>query len=174
LSGYRSSAEEVNGAGLTSGTELVYNLTVPRVQLLEQPAYEFHYEFQVQIGHLTHTGRVGHGALVRVTHEARVHLFDLLGAAENDFGDNRTGIIMADLAVTTAGEASLFDRVRVESHLGEMGRSSFRLFHRFAKGDLLIALVETGLTAFDYKLRTIVPVPEVFRKRLREYLAAKT
>jgi len=165
--------EKVNKAGLTSGRELLYNLTMPCVQLLEQPVYEFRYEFQVQIGHLTHMGRVGHDALARITHEARVHLFDLLGVAENDFGDNRTGIIMGDLAVTTAGEASLFDRIRVESHVGEMGRSGFRLFHRFAKGDTLVALVETGLMTFDYNKRTMVPIPEAFRKNLREYLAAR-
>ena len=54
----------------------------------------------------------------------------LLGVAENNLGDNRAGIIMGDLAVTYSSEGHLFDTLRVDSHVGEMGRSGFRMFHR--------------------------------------------
>jgi acyl-CoA thioester hydrolase len=116
---------------------------------------------------------VDHNAVVSITHEARVHLFHLLNVAESNLGDDRTGIIMGDLVVNSAGEGSLFDKLHVDSHVGEMGRSGFRMFHRFKKGETLIALVETGLMAFDYAARAIVPIPEAFRSALRQYLGSR-
>jgi acyl-CoA thioester hydrolase len=125
------------------------------------------------VGHLSYGGRVDHDAVVRITHEARVHLFHLLNVAESNLGDDRTGIIMGDLVVNYAGESFLFDRLQVDSHVGEMGRSGFRIFHRFKKGETLIALVETGLMAFDYAARAIAPIPEAFRSALRQYLGSR-
>jgi acyl-CoA thioester hydrolase len=143
---------------------------VTRIALQEQPEYEFHYEIQIQIGHLYYSGRAGHDALMRIAHEARVQLFHLLGVNENDFGDNRTGIIIGDVVVSGIGNLFLFDYVQVDSHVGNMGRSGFRLFHRFKKGDHLIALLETGLMTFDYRVRSVVPVPATFRNALRQYV----
>jgi acyl-CoA thioester hydrolase len=143
---------------------------VAPIVLQEQHEYEFHYEIQIQVGHLYYSGRVGHDALVRIAHEARVQLLHLLGVNENDFGDNRTGIIIGDLVVQGIGDAFLFDNVRVDSHVENMGRSGFRLFHRFKKGDALIALVETGLMTFDYRVRSVVAIPERFRNALKQYL----
>ena len=117
---------------------------------------------------------MGHDSVVRIAHEARVHLFRLLGVAENNLGDDRTGIIIGDLVVTYAGEGFLFDKLQVDSHVGEIGRSNFRMFHRLKRGETLIALVETGLIAFNYAARVIVPIPEVFRGALSRYLEGRT
>ncbi len=142
---------------------------MPPVRLLEQPVYEFHYDLEIQIGHLNYGGRVDHEAIARIAHEVRVHLFHCLGIAENNLGDDRTGTIMGDLAVTSASEVQLFDRLHVESHVGEMGRSAFRMFHRFTKDGALVALVETGFMAFDYAARAMVPITDVFKSALGEY-----
>ncbi len=151
----------------------MYNLKVPHSHLREQPAYEFRYECRVGITDLHHTGRLCHAAFAKIAHEARVQLFHTLGAAEHDLGDAKTGIIMGDLVIHTTGDASLFDRLQVESHVGDVSRSGFRLFHRFMKDGAPIALVETGLITFNYTKRTIAPVPEPFRKALHEHAAPK-
>ncbi|HUJ90874.1 MAG TPA: thioesterase family protein [Syntrophorhabdales bacterium] len=135
--------------------------------------YEFHYELEVQVGHLNYGGHLGHDSVVRIVHEARVHMFRVLGVAENNLGDNRAGIIMGDLVVSYSGEGYLFDKLRVDSHVGEMGRSGFRMFHRLVRGETLIALVETGLMAYDYALRAIVPVPDAFKRALKQYLESR-
>lgn len=146
---------------------------MPRIKLQEQSAYEFHYDLQVQVGHLNYAGHLGHDSVVSIVHEARVHMFHVLGVIETNLGDNRAGIIMGDLAVTYFSEGHLFDKLRVDSHVGEMGRSGFRIFHRVMKGENLIALVETGLMAYDYTLQAIVPVPEVFKRALTRYLESR-
>jgi acyl-CoA thioester hydrolase len=132
--------------------------------------YEFHYELQVQVGHLNYGGHLGHDSVVRIVHEARVHMFHALGVAENNLGDNRTGLIMGDLAFLYCGEGHLFDKLRLDSHVGELKRSAFRMFHRLVRDDTLIALVETGLMAYDYTLRAIAPFPDAFKRSLRQYL----
>jgi acyl-CoA thioester hydrolase len=143
---------------------------VARIKLEEQPVYEFRYDLQVQVGHLNYAGHLGHDAVVRIVHEARVHLFHALGASELNLGDDRTGIIMGDLAATYSSEGYLFDELHVDSHIGEIGRSNFRIFHRLMKAGTLIALVETGLIAYDYTSRAIVPIPIAFMRALERYL----
>ena len=143
---------------------------MPRIKLQEQSAYEFHHELQVQVSHLNYAGHLGHDSVVRIVHEARVHMFHALGVTETNLGDDHAGIIMGDLAVTYFSEGCLFDRLRVDSHVGEMGRSGFRIFHRLVRGETLIALVETGFMAYDYTAGTIVPIPEAFKSALSQYL----
>ena len=76
---------------------------------------------------------------------------------------------MGDLAFLYCGEGHLFDKLLLDSHVGEVKRSSFRMFHRLVRDDTLIALVETGLMAYDYTLRAIAPFPDAFKRSLRQY-----
>jgi acyl-CoA thioester hydrolase len=145
---------------------------VPRTKLFEQPAYEFRYEITVQVSHLNYTGHLSHDAVVSMAHEARVHMFHTLGVAETNLGDGKAGIIIGDLAVSYSSEGHLFDKLQIESHIGELGRSGFRVFQRLTREGSLVALVETGTMAFDYSVRAIVPVPDAFRKTLKRYTAS--
>jgi acyl-CoA thioester hydrolase len=143
---------------------------VPRIKLKEQAKYEFHYDFQVQVGHLNYAAHLGHDSIVSIAHEARVHLFHELRVAENNLGDGRTGIIIGDLAVSYFSEGYLFDTLIVDSHVGEMGRSGFRIFQRLLRDTTVIALVESGMIAFDYSIRAIVPIPQAFKSALQRHL----
>ncbi len=148
-------------------------MSVPRIGLLEQPAYEFHYDLMVRVNQLDYGHHLSHDSVISMAHEARALMFHTLGVEENNLGDDRTGVIIGDLAVSYHGEAGLFDRLRIDSHIGELGRSNFRVFQRIAREGSLIALVETGTIAFDYADRTIVPIPEVFKKALKRYRMAQ-
>lgn len=142
-----------------------------KVVLQEQKEYEFTYKLEAQIGHLNYSGHIGHDAVIAMVWEARVHLFRLLGLTELDLGDGETGIIMSDLVVTFKEEAFLFEEVTVESHVGEITGTRFRLFHRISKAGRPIALMETGFAAFNYNLRKAVPVPKTFLKALEHIKA---
>ena len=108
--------------------------------------------------------------MIVLVHSARANLLRSLGLSESDLGDGRTGVIMFDLAVNYQGEGFMFDVIRIESHVGEIARSSFRLFHRVTRGDKILALVETGFLAFNYRDHRIVQVPQTFIKTLDQYL----
>ena len=146
---------------------------MPRIKLQEQPRYEFQYEVVVQPRDVNTAGHLGHETLIALVHSARANLLRSLGLSELDLGDGRTGVIMFDLAVNYRGEGFLFDALRIESHVGEITRTSFRLFYRVTKGDKILALVETGFLAFNYRDRKIVQVPQTLLKALDQYLIRK-
>ena len=143
---------------------------MPRVKLTEQPTYEFSHTLHVRVTDLNYGSHLSNDAVVRLVHEARVHLLRQLGCKELDLGDGQTGFIMGDLAVNFKQEGFLFDELTVQSHVGDITEKSFRLFHRICRNSETLALAETGLVTFDYKARDIVPVPAVFLQALEAYL----
>ncbi len=135
---------------------------MPRVRLIQQKAYEFRCTLEVQPRDLNYGGHLANDSLISLIGTARARMFSSLGFSELDLGDGRTGVVMSDLVVNYRSEAFMFDELLIETHVGELSRLGFRLFHRVTKGDLLVGLVETGLAAFDYPSRKIAPVPGVF------------
>jgi len=135
---------------------------MPRTKLREQPVYEFHYGVTLQSRDINYGGHLGNDALVTLIGEARVNLLRILGCSEGDLGDRRTAIIMTDLVVNYRGEGFLFDVVCIDTHVGELSRHGFRLFHRVTRDDTVLALAETGFMAFDYQQRKIATLPDTF------------
>jgi acyl-CoA thioesterase FadM len=141
---------------------------MPRVKLREQSVYEFHYQVILQVRDINYGGHLGNDALVGLLHEARLNLLRELGCTESNLGDGKTGVIMADLVVNYLAEGFMFDCLSIDSHLDEISRSSFRLFHRLAKDGQLLALAETGMVAFDYINRKVTSIPKVFLQSLAQ------
>lgn len=135
---------------------------MPRIKLVEQKTYEFRSSIDVQPRDINYGGHLANDTLVSIVGTARARMFLSVGLSELDLGDGRTGVVMSDLVVNYRSEAFLFDELLVETHVDEFTRTGFRLFHRVTRGKILIALVEAGLTAFDYASRKIAPVPREF------------
>ena len=143
---------------------------MPRVKLQEQLEYEFRHDLTVRVTDINYGRHLGNDSLVGLIHEARVHLMHDLGCNEGDLGDHKVGLIMADLVVNFVREGLLFDKLRIDSHIGEITHSSFRIFHRVVKVGELIALAETGMIAFDYSDRKIALLPRKFLQTLDDFL----
>jgi acyl-CoA thioesterase FadM len=135
---------------------------MPRIKLNEQQEYAFHHTLMLEPRDINYGGHLGNDALVSIVGSARVNMFRSMRFSEMDLGDGETGIIMSDLAVNYRSEAFMFDELMIDTHVGEISRSSFRLFHRIKRDHTVIALAETGITAFNYALRKIMPIPEAF------------
>ncbi len=135
---------------------------MPRLKLQEQPDYEFHYQVTLQVRDLNYGAHLSNDAVVGLLHEARLNLLREMGLSETDLGDGQTGLIMGDLAVNFKAEGFLFDPVRIDSHIDEISRNSFRIFHRMVRGEEVLVLAETGFVTFNYAERRIAPVPEAF------------
>ena len=107
--------------------------------------------------------------MVGIIHRSRVHFLQRLGASENNLGDGKTGILLADLIVNYKGESFLFDKLSVESSIGEVRSKGFRMFHRITTDQgRLIALAETGIVAFNYHKRKVVRIPELFVSKISD------
>ena len=143
---------------------------MPKVKLVKKENYEFEYKVILQVTDINYGGHLGNDALVGIIHEARVNLLTTLGCSEFDLGDGKTGIIMSDLGVNYLGEGFMFDEIIIRSTIDEISNASFRIFHHVTKKDKTIALVETGIIAFDYNERRITEIPKVFLDSLKNYL----
>lgn len=135
---------------------------MPRAKLQEQPKYEFRHEVTLQPRDINYGGHLGNDVLVTLFGVARANLLKTFDCSEGDLGDGRTAIIMADLVVNYRAEGYLFDTLCIDTHIGELSRHGFRLFHRVTRDGTVIALAETGLMAFDYQQRKITTLPDAF------------
>jgi len=141
---------------------------MPRVKLKEQPTYEFTHTLTVRVTDLNYANHLSNDAVIRLVHEARVQLLNTLGCHELNLDGYKTGIIMVDLVVNFLQEGFLFDTLEIESHVGDIGRKSFRLYHRINKAGTPLALIETGFVAFNYTARKTVPIPDTFLQALNK------
>lgn len=137
-----------------------------RIRLREQLSYEFQYKTRLEPRDINYGGHLGNDILVSLAGSARADALHCLDLQEKNLGDGHTGIIMSDLVVNFRAEAFLFDNIVIDTHIGEFLGNGFRIFHRITKGETVIALVETGIKAFNYSTREVAPVPEAFLKAL--------
>jgi acyl-CoA thioesterase FadM len=140
--------------------------TISRVKLQEQPEYKFKYIRKIRKSDLNYAGHLGNDNLISIIQEARIAVFNELGYTELDLGDGKTGIIIGDLVVNFMAEGFEADELLIESQFGEQQENSIRLFYRVSRvtDGTLLALVETGLVAFDYKTHKTSKWPEKFLK----------
>jgi len=140
---------------------------VARIKLAPLDQYQSVYETVIEVTDLNYGNHLGNDALVGIIHRARVHFLQRLDASENNLGNGKTGILLADLVVNYKGEGFLFEKLGVESSIGEVRSKGFRMFHRIiAEQGRLIALAEAGIVAFDYHKRNVVRIPEPFFSKI--------
>ena len=148
---------------------------MPRIKLVPLKNYRHTFETAVEVTDLNYGNHLGNDTLVGIIHRARVHFLQWLDARENDLGDGKTGILLADIVVNYKGEGFLFDSLAVESSIGELQPKGFRMFHRVTTGaGRLIALAEVGVAAFDYQKRKVARIPRPFIDRVENLITAAT
>ena len=147
---------------------------MPRVILAEQQRYEFSHTLTIRATDINYAGHLGNEALLGLVHEARAHFMKALNFDTIIGGKQRVGLIIADLAVNFKAEAFVHEKITVDCQIDELSKKSFRLFHRLHCGEKLVALVETGVVAFDYQLGRTVPLPDDFLKALQIFRNKQT
>ncbi|MBP7553167.1 MAG: thioesterase family protein [Spirochaetes bacterium] len=142
---------------------------MPKIKLKPLEKYSFVYKTRIHVRDVNYGGHLGNDAIVGLTHEARIDMLEKMGFTELNIGDNETGLIMADLAVNFKEEGFLLDNIEISSQIEEISAASFRAFHKITKEGRTIALIETGLIAFNYKNKSVAEIPEQFLKKIEEF-----
>ncbi len=143
---------------------------MPRVSNKVQKSYEFSHIIEICDDDINIGGHVGNTQMIDLTHDARLSMFKELGIVDLDLGDGKTGIVVADISANYKAEVFLNDVLDIKCHIGEMSDKSFRMFHCLEKKGHVAALIEIGFVAFDFKDRNVTSIPDVFKKRLADYL----
>lgn len=142
---------------------------MPRIKIEEQASYEFTFPVTLYPRDINYGGHLGNDSLLVIIGSARAEMFHSMGFAEGDLGDGKTGIIMSDMVVNYRSEGFIFDKLVIDTHIGEIRSGGFRVFHRVTNKGKLLALVETGFATFNHSIHRLAHVPEVFVKALKEY-----
>ena len=74
---------------------------------------------------------------------------------------------MSDLQVLYKSEAFLHEELVVQTLFTEIKKSSFRMNHLINSDNREIALVDCGFAAYDYELKKLTSLPEVFSQKIK-------
>jgi acyl-CoA thioester hydrolase len=146
---------------------------MPRVDLNELPSYEFQHPLTVRSTDINYAGHLGNESLLGLVHEARAQFLKRLSFNTIINKKNKIGLIIADIVVNFKAEAFAGDKLVIDCQIKELGEKSFRLFHRVRDDQLLIALIESGMVAFDYEQGKAVPIPKSFIRGLEVFRSAR-
>ncbi len=144
---------------------------MPRLKLTELTSYEFCHCLTVRATDINYAGHVGNEALLELVHESRSQFMAELGFDTIVVTHHKVSLIIADLAANFKAEAYAHELLKIDCQIGEIQGRSFRLFHRVRSTERVIALIETGLVAFDYGARNVVQLPADFLAALEYYRA---
>ena len=124
----------------------------------------------VRIGDVNYGGHLGNDKFLIYAHEARVQMLQQIGFTELDCGGH--GLIMADAEIAFKAEAFWGDVFQVGLYADCVTGSSFSLYYLFEKADasvnkVLVAQVRSGMVAFDYTTRKVVPLSQKIKAALK-------
>lgn len=141
-----------------------------RIKLKQCEKYSFYYNYVINVRDINYGGHLSNDAVVGIIHESRIHLLQSMGFTELDLGDKITGLIMVDLAVNFVNQGFMLETLKVFSQITEIKNSSFRICSKLVKekDNITVALIETGLVAFDYKDKIVSAIPEIFLEKINE------
>ena len=142
---------------------------MPRVKLDELPSYEFQHHLTVRATDINYAGHLGNEALLALVHEARAQFLKQLKFNTIIQDDQHIGVIIVDLVVNFRAEAFAQDQLTIDCQIGDIGKRSFRLFHRIRREEQVIALVESGMVAYDYLAGETILLPQEFLIELQNY-----
>jgi acyl-CoA thioester hydrolase len=123
----------------------------------------FRTELPVRVPDLNYGNHVGHDALLRYAHEARMQLFVSKGFTELDISG--IGIAVADVAAIYGREAKYGMVLVVEVAVTGLRTRACDLYYRLTRKDSgqEIARMKTGVVFLDYRTGKVAHMPEIFR-----------
>lgn len=138
---------------------------MPRIQLNPLPAYNFSYYYKIKVNDINLWGHVGIPEIIAIIHIVRRDILCSLGFDENDLGSN-SALIIADVAINLMKELHLDDEIIIETAIGEIGKKSFRFFHKICHDNSIAANIEMGAVVIDKVNRKSTFISEEFLNKI--------
>ncbi len=142
---------------------------MPRIKLAVQSVYHFSHAHIVNVNDVNMGGHVGIPQLIAVLHVARREMLVYMGVDENNLGDN-TALIIGDVVINLKSELHLDNILSIDSTVGEIGKKSFRFFHRVLCNGITAAIVEMGAVVIDKKTKKPVHISPFFIYQINSIL----
>ncbi|HKJ65968.1 MAG TPA: thioesterase family protein [Desulfopila sp.] len=126
--------------------------------------------YTVTIGDINYGGHLGNDRALVIFQDARLYFLQKLGFSEMDIGA-QCGMIMVESGVRYLREVFLHDVLETSVGLGQIKAKKFILEYSVVRpaDDQTVLRGFTSFLAFDYRLRKVVALPELFRNRLDQF-----
>ena len=122
----------------------------------------------IRISDINYGNHLGNDSVLSLIHEARMRMLHTGNFTEMNIGG--CGVIMADVMIAYKNEGFYGEMLTIKVFAAELGNSSFDLLYKITTlrndSEETIADAKTGMVCFNYETRTVVGIPEVFRKFL--------
>lgn len=120
----------------------------------------------LRISDMNYGGHLGNDRILTLAHEARAKTLECFGFTEMDCGGH--SLIMADAEIAFRAEAFYGESFDISVWADEATPKSFSFYYRMVKEEkTVVAEVRTGMVAFNYKERKVVPLSEIFCRKLQ-------
>ena len=131
---------------------------------LEFPEDQYCYSTQltVRVTDINAANHLGNDSMISMISEARARFLFAFGIGETE--ENRTGIIVTDLATTYKAEAHARDQLLFEVGIMDFNRYGGDITFRITRqsDQTLIAMAKSGFVFFNYQSTKVVPMPDAF------------
>ncbi len=125
------------------------------------------FSFPLRIADINYGGHLGNDRVLSLAHEARAQMLAQYGFSEMDCGGH--SLIMAEAEIAFRAEAFYGETLEITVFAGDASAKGFSLYYRMRRSgeeSVIVAEVRTGMVAFDYRERKVVPLSEIFRKKM--------
>ena len=134
---------------------------MPRIKLPKPEKKHYSTKINLRIYDMNYGGHMGNDSVLSIAHEARVRFLSYLGLSEKNFYGS--GLLMADSAIIYKKEAFYGEQLNIEITVSDLNKYGFDLFYLICNvSNEEIARVKTGLVCYDYNIKKLVRLPEVF------------
>jgi YbgC/YbaW family acyl-CoA thioester hydrolase len=125
--------------------------------------FRFVMPYRVRISDINYGGHVSNAAVLSYFQDGRIGYLQQVGSfSELDIGN--CGIILPEANVQYKAEMFHGDELQIGVRIDELRRSSFIMGYRIERQGEVAAEGTTALVAFDYELRKVRRLPEIFRQ----------
>ena len=138
-----------------------------KIRLNQLENYRFSVQLRARVGDINYGGHVGHVELIGLLHQARVDVLTQIGLSEMNLGDDKTIMIMTDIAVNYIKEIFINEEFTVEIDFREFEDDNFRIYYRIMKNGKLTSLAETGIVTMNLASMKKTPIPIEFIAKIK-------
>jgi len=132
--------------------------------------FHFYYPIEVRYGDLDPQGHVNNSKYLTYLEQARIAYFEHLGLWKRG-SFLELGIILADVHIAYKVPIHFGQGIQVGVKFTSFGNKSMHVLQRIknANNDQEFASAEVVLVAYSYHLEQTIPIPDLWRKSIREF-----
>jgi acyl-CoA thioester hydrolase len=133
--------------------------------------FRFYHPIEVRYGDLDPQGHVNNANYLTFIEQARVNYIIHLGLFEKGQSFLDVGVILADAYLTFKSSIQFGQAVRVGVCIMRLGNKSMNMEYRLedAETSAELATASTVLVTYDYRTHQIVPIPEHWREKIKQF-----